>query len=260
MRLIAETDNAAVAELAKIQLRVVRFISRTNEARHVEDRPSGDEKDVEPITLHLPVTRGPSPTAHLVDVAAKASTLEKLRDLNAQRYQAPVVAPDTFVPLMPVRWMARLIFLLALIVVIGVGPKALFAMFTHKTGEALALGGSWLVFGLCIGLIAVLRVTPTRAEARYLVSPIGLSLGASVVRWELIREVRVSGSDESQSLEAVLHDGTKIATRFVDEHAYRATLASSIARSIGVVRPDMPVFIDGEPHGSKSTLRKEAHP
>ena len=85
-RLIADGDNAALAEMARIRLRAVDFVARhaTPTAAAVDAAARRDDAG-ERITLALPQPSARAVGGHLVNVNAKLAKLDRLAELNDDR-------------------------------------------------------------------------------------------------------------------------------------------------------------------------------
>lgn len=83
--LVESADNAALAEMAKIKLRVVNFLRTTPSAQQITDSAHVDELE-KAMNVEVPRTLSIAPAAHLIDLQRQWPMLEKIHE-SAPKYE-----------------------------------------------------------------------------------------------------------------------------------------------------------------------------
>jgi hypothetical protein len=226
-RLIATTDNAAVAELAKIRLRVVRFLGSRGEPTSSSVEPTDPTAaEVAEVTVDLPRTHSPIPSAHLVDVVAKVGALERLHSANGTRYAElkhetlpPMHTRDDARPYKLTAIGFRSVSLatvfavavvgLALFVTAVVGPSALREVIQSPSSQSAIVVSTAILVGwyfLLLSFRAALRVP----YASGFIDQCGLHLGSNFAAWDAMVEIRLTERNRQIHIEATTRDGRRI--------------------------------------------------
>lgn len=92
--ILATTTNQSIAEMARIKLRVVNFVSTNASDSHKAERDA-IELSSQPVQVELPRPVSCAPASHLIDLSRQRPSLERIRRAlpEADRFQLSATGP-----------------------------------------------------------------------------------------------------------------------------------------------------------------------